>query len=91
MASREIKKLGEEKQRREFFNGKKTLMEFYKKHLHQTGMPKEMFIYACAQEASERTSVNRFVQELFKQMGIRILEEPSGQAEASAAPEEDTG
>ena len=51
--------------RRELFDGKKVLNEFYKRHIHITGMSKEIFIYSCAREASSRQSVAIFIEALF--------------------------
>ena len=50
--------------------GKVLDYELFKRHLHGTGMSKEIFIYACAREASERQSVSRFVTALFATLGI---------------------
>lgn len=60
-----VQKLKEENKRREYFHGKNILSSFYKEHLHATGMSKEIFVYECAKQASDRTSVNEFVSELF--------------------------
>jgi len=57
-------------ERREFFSGKRVLTEFHKRHLHSTGMSKEIFIYSCAKEASKRKSVIAFVATLFRALGI---------------------
>lgn len=53
------------KRRRELFDGKLILSEFYKTYVHATGMSREIFIYSCAKEASARTSVGKFVATLF--------------------------
>ena len=54
--------------RREEFDGKKMLREFYTRFLHQTGMSFEIFVYECAQEASSRKSVSSFVNGLIEQV-----------------------
>lgn len=59
-----------EHKRREHFDGKRILSEFYKRFLHATGMSKEIFIYDCAKEASNRKSVKDFVTSLFKSLRI---------------------
>ena len=64
-----IKKLKNDNNRREYFHGKNILASFYKKHLHATGMSKEIFIYECARQASERNSVKEFVSTLFDKVG----------------------
>ena len=51
--------------RRELFDGKKVIDEFFKRHLHPTGMSKEIFVYSCAREASSRHSVAAFIEALF--------------------------
>ena len=47
-AEAELAKLAEEYKRRENYDGKKILDEFYRRHLHGTGMSKEIFLYRCA-------------------------------------------
>jgi hypothetical protein len=54
--------------RREFYHGKKVLAEFYKRHLHSTGMSKEIFIYGCAQAANKRKSVDEFFSGLLRKI-----------------------
>jgi hypothetical protein len=65
-----VERLAKEKQRREFFDGKLILNQFYKMHLHDTGMSKEIFLYECAREASKRQSVSSFVEILFAALGV---------------------
>lgn len=60
-----VQKLKEENKRREYFHGKNILSTFYKQYCHATGMSKEIFIYECARQASNRDSVNEFVSKLF--------------------------
>ena len=56
--------------RRELYDGKKLIDEFFKRHLHDSGMSKEIFVYTCAKEASSRHSVSVFIQALFLAVGI---------------------
>lgn len=63
--------------RRELFDGKRIMDEFFKRHLRDTGMSKEIFIYTCAREASSRQSVSRFIEALFTTLGIT---QPPGNA-----------
>ena len=56
--------------RREYFNGKHILEEFFKRHMHNTGMSKEIFVYECARRASERSSVKVFVKDLMISLGL---------------------
>lgn len=58
------------RQRRELFDGKQILSEFFKRYVHDTGMSREIFIHMCAREASKRSSVASFVETLFKTIGI---------------------
>ncbi|MCR4346937.1 MAG: ATP-binding protein [Sulfuricaulis sp.] len=69
--------------RRELYDGKKIIDEFFKRHLHDSGMSKEIFVYLCAKEASSRHSVSKFVQVLFGALGI--LPPQSGAAEPPVA------
>lgn len=59
-----------EQRRRELFDGKRIMDEFFKRHLRDTGMSKEIFIYTCAKEASSRQSVSRFIEALFAALGV---------------------
>ena len=56
--------------RREIFDGKKVLEEFYRRHMRSSGMSKEIFVYSCAKEASDRNSVRKFVDTLMVKMGM---------------------
>lgn len=56
--------------RRELYDGKRIVDEFFRKHLHDTGLSKEIFIYLCAKEASSRRSVSVFIEALFAALGI---------------------
>ncbi len=56
--------------RRELYDGKRIIDEFFKRHLHDSGMSKEVFVYLCAKEASSRHSVAQFIQALFTTLGI---------------------
>ncbi len=64
-AEEQLESLRIQLKRREHFDGKKILNEFYGRHLHRSGMSKEIFIYECARAAADRKSVKRFVEELF--------------------------
>ena len=76
-ANAEIEKIRARQRRREYYHGKKILSEFYKRHLHITGMSKEIFVYECAKEASKRQSVKQFVRELFCKLEIEVTEQNS--------------
>ena len=64
-AREKVKKLAEERSRRENYDGKKILDQFHRKHLHNSGMSKEIFIYECARAAASREAVKSFVGDLF--------------------------
>jgi hypothetical protein len=72
-ARSKIAKLKQDKKRREHFDGKAILQEFFRRHLHASGMSREIFVYECARQASKRRSVSEFVSGLF---GVIGLEEP---------------
>ena len=59
--------------RREFFHGKFLLEEFYKRHMPETGMSKEIFVYECARQASDRKSVKEFVVQLLTSLGLKSV------------------
>ena len=48
-------------QRGDFYHGKEILDEFYRRHMHATGMSKEIFVYECARVASTTERVRAFV------------------------------
>ena len=63
-AEAQVAKLMEERTRRENYDGKKILDEFYRRYLQDSGMSKEIFVYECARAAATRQSVKRFVGDL---------------------------
>ena len=65
-----VKKVKADTRRRELFDGKRVLDEFHSRHIHPTGMSKEIFVYECARQASKRQSVAEFVSTLFATLGI---------------------
>ena len=64
-----VLQITKEESRRELFHGKRMLDEFDRLHMHDTGMSKEIFIYACAECARERQSVKEFVENLMRSVG----------------------
>ena len=66
----DVQKLGEENGRRENYDGKRVLEQFYGSYLHKTGMSKEIFVYECARAAADRKLVRNFVDELFKELNL---------------------
>ena len=63
-AEKQVAKLAKERIRRENYDGKKILDEFYRRYLQDSGMSKEIFIYECAVAAATRQSVRQFVGDL---------------------------
>lgn len=72
LAAKEIETIKTKNKRREYFHGKNILKQFYQRHLHSTGMSKEIFIYECARQASSRKLVIEFAKNLFE-----IIHHPS--------------
>ena len=68
-AENQVRRLVQDKLRRERFDGKRILSEFFRLHMHDTGMSREIFIYELAREASTRRSVKEFVKNLFDVVG----------------------
>jgi hypothetical protein len=78
----------DQNKRREFFHGKRILEEFYGRYMHETGMPKEMFVYECARCASERASVRTFVNDLMASLGLQHIKQPESD-ESSEVPSQE--
>lgn len=77
-SAEKVKIIGDSNKRREYFHGKRILDEFFKRHMHETGMSTEIFIYQCALYAKQRTSVKTFVADLMASLGVR--EQPEDQS-----------
>lgn len=69
-AAQIVGELRDVQQRRELYDGKRIIDELFKRHLHDTGMSREIFVYLCAKEASSRHLVSAFVETLFAALGI---------------------
>ena len=65
-----VKAIQQKNKRREFFQGKRILDEFYTEHMHSTGMSKEIFIYECARCAGGRATVKTLVGKLMCELGL---------------------
>jgi energy-coupling factor transporter ATP-binding protein EcfA2 len=83
-ASGTVANLARSKQRREFFHGKIVLELFYKRHLHQTGLSKEIFRFYLARAARGRKSVKQFFDTFFADL---FPEEPVSSSMAGPADE----
>lgn len=53
-------------QRRERYHGKEAVKLFYGRHIHKTGMPKDVFIFEAMRHAATRKSTGEFFEEFFK-------------------------
>ena len=56
------------KRRREHFHGKNVINAFYAKHLHATGMKKEIFKFLGAKKARDRKAVTTFFDAFFAEL-----------------------
>ena len=72
---RKVVELQELRKRREQFDGKKVLEEFYRRYMQGSGMSKEIFVYGCAKEAANRVAVKKFVQDLAEKMEAELVGE----------------
>ncbi len=63
--SEDVKNLKSLMRRREEYHGKTVLDEFYKRHLHNTGLPNSIFKFEAARHARKRKSVNAFFDHFF--------------------------
>ena len=85
--------------RMDFYHGKAILDEFYRRHMHASGMSKEIFVYECARVASTRPRVRAFVDTFLASIGIRPVVDMDpqevdgvpGSPAAASAPRTDTG
>jgi hypothetical protein len=67
-ARNKVTVLRDGKQRREQFHGKAVLDEFYKQHLHNTGLAKSIFKFEAARHARERKAVLTFFRKFFSEI-----------------------
>lgn len=63
-----VKQLDQSKQRREQFDGKKVLREFFRQHLHSSGLSREIFTYYAAKRAAKRRAVKAFFDAFFEKI-----------------------
>jgi hypothetical protein len=64
-AAAKVSELREQQRRREEFHGKEVLTGFYRRHLHHTGMPKNIFTFEAARYASRRKAVSEYFDAFF--------------------------
>lgn len=67
-AAEKIAELRDGERRREEFHGKAVLNNFYKTHLHRTGMQKNIFTYETARHARRRQLVAEYFDRFFAQL-----------------------
>ncbi|WP_162917477.1 ATP-dependent nuclease [Dongia deserti] len=70
-AKQKVLDLRNANRRREEFHGKAVLQEFYKKHLHQSGIPKVVFTFEAARHARRRRAVVSFFDTFFAKLEAR--------------------
>lgn len=63
-----VEALQQAKQRREHFHGKLVVNDFYAKHLHDTGMKKDIFKFLAAKKARDRKAVTAFFDAFFAEL-----------------------
>jgi ABC-type cobalamin/Fe3+-siderophores transport system ATPase subunit len=84
-AQAKVDSLRDTRQRREHFHGKHVLEEFYRKHLHQTGLSKEVFKFEAARHARERRAVREFFCTFFDSLLEREKRDQSQGSEGSVS------
>jgi predicted ATPase len=67
-ATATISALRDSRRRREEFHGKTVLAEFYKRHLHITGLSKVVFTFETARHARRRKAVTEFFDLFFAEI-----------------------
>ncbi|MCL6528255.1 MAG: ATP-binding protein [Thermaceae bacterium] len=67
-ATQEIEKIRASKRRREEFDGKKILAEFFRHHLHSSTLSRQVFAFYAARRARRRNAVVSFFDSLFKEL-----------------------
>jgi ABC-type cobalamin/Fe3+-siderophores transport system ATPase subunit len=70
-----VSELEKAKQRREHFDGKKVLKDFFARYLHSSGLSREIFTYYAAKRAAKRASVKAFFDSFFQ----KVLPRPKGE------------
>ena len=65
-ATRAIEAIRASQRRREEFDGKKVLAEFFRQHLHSSTLSRQVFAFYAARRARRRRSVVEFFDEFFK-------------------------
>lgn len=64
-AKEQVDKFAATSKRREHFHGKRALELFYQRHVHSTGLAKNVFKYEAARHARERKAVKSFFDDFF--------------------------
>lgn len=71
-ARREVEELRQANRRREQFHGKNAVNELYRRHLHRTGLPKNVFLFEAMRHARHRKSVRAFFDAFFADLDRRL-------------------
>jgi hypothetical protein len=67
-ATNEIEAIRESQRRREEFDGKRVLGEFFREHLHSSTLSRQVFAFYAARRARRRKSVVEFFDGFFKEL-----------------------
>lgn len=76
-ATTQVQDLRSASQRREFFDGKAVLSEFYERHVKPCALPKGVFVLIVAKEARRRRSVQAFFDNFFASVFPEKTAEPA--------------
>jgi hypothetical protein len=69
-ARKVVTEIDTNRKRRELYDGKSVLEQFYRDHLHKTGLAKIVFIFETARHARRRKSVQEFFNEFFRPFSL---------------------
>lgn len=71
-AKRDVEELRQSNRRREQFHGKNAVNELYRRYLHRTGLPKNVFLFEAMRHARHRKSVRAFFEAFFADLDRRL-------------------
>ncbi len=71
-ATQQVQDLRVAHRRREHFHGKDAVNEFYRRHLHRTGLAKNVFKFEAMRHAKHRRSVAIFFESFFSELDRRL-------------------
>jgi hypothetical protein len=68
LATASVEEIRKNERRREEFDGKRNLTEFFRLYLHQTGLSRQVFAFYAARRARRRRSVVQFFDSFFAEL-----------------------